>query len=1010
MFLLLSLTLSLSEQSTNERAEPVSLSTHWSNHNSTSTATDRHCMYIQTLCKINRTPRNLRTESQRIRRLPPRSWPNPAPIMEKKPKNEADQGLIITGPWRATRLWNDIVRSFYRGMPVKKHRKGPLKSSVVEDCFSGHEALEWMQKYLTQNPNFETEVTKEQTELLLQKILRAGLIEPVHMPLGFLAAATSQTALKAVELPSFSAGELYRFVPSATEQLRSPGKHTPLQGGTGTGHGPIKSVNSRKALATIDTNTPKRPSSALARCSTSLSLSSKVEEGEDRENDPKVDSGKSRSEKKDSETGTQELAPGAAKYTEQMKHEINRSYFQSLPPNSLIILDNDETWRQTWTHQLRRHLSAIHVDSLFINVSYIIYNMTKVSPKGVVKLQGHLSELDLPHWVLSAMKCLANWPKPLKMLNGQESSLPNYPGFVADVFVVVKDYFHGLGAPLISSDLFDMFISAFIKAEALGAKMRCVPQPSVSSLCSAPNRAAADSCGSDRRFYVMSHDQQDQFLPHHHERVATIRQTLEVLPPLASSRSCQSRASSSFSPQTDLSTFDSSSSMGSYMMNTPQSFINSTHGQNVYPPNSQFETMFLNEIPMTRVVANNGHHLHQQSQNHKQRYHNSHQPVHCRYQPNSQISQQRHHHHHLDHHPHHPSQNQPTTQGTSVKPLRRGSYRASIVASSNWDNRSVATQTSVEENLHQDLDSRVPRWRRSSRSRKSIAVMEPGQFTTNNSGIVNPAFQSSPSHLKGYSSSNKIRAPSVDDLLDLEGRSPDYIIPSKTVRKEKKKQRDRRGRSSSVDRCHRRSNSVSSDTWHLGSGLSMGTSTTDLPERNGRINHHANAQQFITSRFNHLTVKTPMNPIDFPPPDVHQVRAEPYHGSEETLSDDGIATAIETFKLLALLLTPANRRKLQLLLKFMKRVSTNKDLQLKSDRSNQELVVDTFFDAILRPATGSFNHDEELSRRIVLFFMDHYDQIWTPPESLRKEIEEKVSHTLSKKHEGNGSLIQLMDL
>ena len=63
-----------------------------------------------------------------------------------------------------------------------------------------------------------------------------------------------------------------------------------------------------------------------------------------------------------------------------------RSYFQSLPPNSLIILDNDQTWREAFEAQLGAALSAVHVRNLDVNVSRIIYNMTKVSSKGVVQL------------------------------------------------------------------------------------------------------------------------------------------------------------------------------------------------------------------------------------------------------------------------------------------------------------------------------------------------------------------------------------------------------------------------------------------------------------------------------------------------------------------------------------------------------------------------------------------------------------------------------------------------
>ncbi len=59
------------------------------------------------------------------------------------------------------------------------------------------------------------------------------------------------------------------------------------------------------------------------------------------------------------------------------------------------------------------------------------------------------------------MKCLANWP--ITTLNGESSNFPNYRGFEMDVFSVVKDYFVGLRVPLVTYDLFDILVSAFIK-------------------------------------------------------------------------------------------------------------------------------------------------------------------------------------------------------------------------------------------------------------------------------------------------------------------------------------------------------------------------------------------------------------------------------------------------------------------------------------------------------------------------------------------------------------------
>ena len=80
------------------------------------------------------------------------------------------------------------------------------------------------------------------------------------------------------------------------------------------------------------------------------------------------------------------VVPTPAAYAEPSDDSDKRSYFQSLPPNSLIILDNDQTWREAFEAQLGSALSAVHVRNLDVNVCRIIYNMTKVSSKGVVQL------------------------------------------------------------------------------------------------------------------------------------------------------------------------------------------------------------------------------------------------------------------------------------------------------------------------------------------------------------------------------------------------------------------------------------------------------------------------------------------------------------------------------------------------------------------------------------------------------------------------------------------------
>ena len=84
--------------------------------------------------------------------------------------------LVEEGPWRATRLWNSIVRSLHEGVPRKKHRK---HLRTYEDCFTANEVIEWLLRQLKKNPNFDSDVSKEQTLMLLQKLLRAGVIAKI---------------------------------------------------------------------------------------------------------------------------------------------------------------------------------------------------------------------------------------------------------------------------------------------------------------------------------------------------------------------------------------------------------------------------------------------------------------------------------------------------------------------------------------------------------------------------------------------------------------------------------------------------------------------------------------------------------------------------------------------------------------------------------------------------------------------------------------------------------------
>ena len=81
---------------------------------------------------------------------------------------------------------------------------------------------------------------------------------------------------------------------------------------------------------------------------------------------------------------------------------MNLSYLQSLPSNSLVVLDNDSTWRSVFVQLLERSLSPAHVQGLPISTQNIIFNMTHVSPKGVVQVLTQTSQSKTQDFEISS--------------------------------------------------------------------------------------------------------------------------------------------------------------------------------------------------------------------------------------------------------------------------------------------------------------------------------------------------------------------------------------------------------------------------------------------------------------------------------------------------------------------------------------------------------------------------------------------------------------------------------
>ena len=96
---------------------------------------------------------------------------------------------------------------------------------------------------------------------------------------------------------------------------------------------------------------------------------------------------------------------GGRRYSVKERQDMNLSYLQSLPSNSLVVLDNDSTWRSVFVQLLERSLSPAHVQGLPISTQNIIFNMTHVSPKGVVQVHTQTISQQLKILYTQTLEC-----------------------------------------------------------------------------------------------------------------------------------------------------------------------------------------------------------------------------------------------------------------------------------------------------------------------------------------------------------------------------------------------------------------------------------------------------------------------------------------------------------------------------------------------------------------------------------------------------------------------------
>nr|XP_032821998.1 DEP domain-containing protein 1A-like [Petromyzon marinus] len=119
---------------------------------------------------------------------------------------------------------------------------------------------------------------------------------------------------------------------------------------------------------------------------------------------------------------------------------------------------NPDEWRNVALALLCEALSlpslAGLLDPASVDPTHIMRNVQGAGRRGLVILQDDTD--DLPHWVLTAMKCLANWP------GSEAGRSESYPGFERDVFGSVSQHFCSLADPLLTFPLYRLFVGVLV--------------------------------------------------------------------------------------------------------------------------------------------------------------------------------------------------------------------------------------------------------------------------------------------------------------------------------------------------------------------------------------------------------------------------------------------------------------------------------------------------------------------------------------------------------------------
>ncbi|MCP9263626.1 DEP domain-containing protein 1A [Dirofilaria immitis] len=397
--------------------------------------------------------------------------------MMKSPK-EGDS--LFEGRFRATRVWNGMIRRFRSGMSVKRHRR---QLRIFDDCFTGREAVDFMMNELPKFIHDGREITRSNCSKLLCIYMNMGLFYTVRG--------------KSDDNEVFKENELYRFSTVSLELLaatpilvrraasfneRSSFRQNRFRAKDFGFTAPQRMHNVDCRNRVNDSMVPTRIPIPLVQPNAPLSRRLSASHG----NLPSMLSTRAGilketvSQEKINEVAMENIEVGAgtsrqinaldemiAQLAEVNSNSVNCSEMHNLrhfgkviqtqnpescqssgSPRAVVneehsgahlFLDTNEIYKNVLLNRLR---SMLQVDSLKGIIDYdfngadVRWNCERVGMKGIVRVQ---PENDyLTNYVITMMRYLSRWPFDTKFA---ESTHVPYDGFELNVFKSVCEQF-----------------------------------------------------------------------------------------------------------------------------------------------------------------------------------------------------------------------------------------------------------------------------------------------------------------------------------------------------------------------------------------------------------------------------------------------------------------------------------------------------------------------------------------------------------------------------------------